>query len=870
MMLAARPALAQTSREGRLLVTVVDQSNAIIPGATVSVTGVEDATRTVTPVPAQTEPSGLATIPRLALGRYTVRAEFPGFDAGTLKDVRVRAGDNRHVVVLAIQKMEETVNVGQDAQAGAADRRSNAFGTAMTREQMDALSDDPDEMQRQLQDMAGPGAVLRIDSFEGGRLPPKAMIKAIHITREQTAAENHNPEGFFIDIITQPGVGPIRTNFNYQLHNSAMSARNAFTPTKGSDQNQNYGININGGLIKNKASFSLSLRGNSAFDTPNLFVVRSTGTHTEALTLKSPRGNMGVYASFDYAVTRDQTLRMSYNQNDSDSKNLGVGGFNEIERAFDTENHQHTFRIQEAGPIGRRLFTNTRLNVGWSDSDSHSVLEARTIRVLDAQTTGGAQVAGGRHSRDMNLASDLDYVRGIHSVRVGTAVDGNWYRSDDTSNYLGTYTFEDYAAFLAGAPRSYTQRIGDPRIRYFNMQAAFYAQDDIRVRRSLTFTPGVRYEVQTHVKDYGNIGPRFGVTWAPFKNGKTTIRSSWGIFYDWLMTNTYEQTLRVDGFRQRELNVLNPPFPDPSGGISTITPVNRYLLDPELQNVKRALVSGGIDYAFNPRTRVNLTYRYLRGIGLLRGQNLNAPVNGLRPDQTFGNVVQVVSDGRSRLHGVQLSGQSAPPAPPGGQTGPLWSWKRVNFFGFYGFTVNENNVDGAFSTPATGSLAAEWGPAPGSAIHRIQSGFNIGMLRNLNAQFNFFASSGTPYTIVTGRDENGDLIFNDRQVGVGRNTARTTGQWQVNSFFSYGFTFGPRIQLPGGINIFGGPGGLSVINTTPPEQGRYRISFNASVQNLTNHTNLMGYIGTMTSPLFGLPTMAQNARRIDVGMTLGF
>ena len=78
----------------------------------------------------------------------------------------------------------------------------------LTREQMDALSDDPNEMQRQLQDMAGPGAVLRIDSFEGGQLPPKAMIKAIHITRDQFAAENHGAEGTFIDIITQPGVGP--------------------------------------------------------------------------------------------------------------------------------------------------------------------------------------------------------------------------------------------------------------------------------------------------------------------------------------------------------------------------------------------------------------------------------------------------------------------------------------------------------------------------------------------------------------------------------------------------------------------------------------------------------------------------------------
>jgi len=43
------------------------------------------------------------------------------------------------------------------------------------------------------------------------------------------------------------------------------------------------------------------------------------------------------------------------------------------------------------------------------------------------------------------------------------------------------------------------------------------------------------------------VAPRVGITWAPFASGRTTIRSSWGLFYDWLPLNTYEQTLRVDG-----------------------------------------------------------------------------------------------------------------------------------------------------------------------------------------------------------------------------------------------------------------------------------------------------------------------------------
>src|SRR5688572_12267271 len=360
------PAAAQQVRETRMLITVIDQTNAVIPGATVTVLGAEPLTQKAEYPPVQTTQNGLATVTGLTPGRYSARAEFPGFYPGELKEVRIRQGDNRHIIVLLIENFQDTVNVAQDAQAGAADRRGDAFGSVLTREQMDALSDDPDEMQRQLMDMAGPGAVLRIDSFEGGRLPPKSMIKSIRVTRDQFAAENHSADSFFIEVITQPGIGPIRTGFNYGLRNSAMSARNAFHPTKGSDQEQFYGMNIGGGLIQNKASFSFGFRGFSMFDTPNSSIARSTGTRIETLKQRVPRENIGVYGNFDYAITRDQTLRFSFNHNDSDSRNQGIGGYNEPERAFRSENHSNTFRVQEVGPLARRFFINTRLNVGWT------------------------------------------------------------------------------------------------------------------------------------------------------------------------------------------------------------------------------------------------------------------------------------------------------------------------------------------------------------------------------------------------------------------------------------------------------------------------------------------------------------------------
>ena len=870
-----------------MLITVIDQTNAVIPDATVTVIGAEPATQRTPAPPVKTGPNGLATIGMLAPGRYTARAEFPGFYPGMLKEVRVRPGDNRHIIVLLIENFQEAVDVAQDAQAGAADRRSDAFGSVLTREQMDALSDDPDEMQRQLMDMAGPGAILRIDSFEGGRLPPKSQIKSIRVTRDQFAAENHSADNFFIEVITQPGIGPIRTGLRYLMRNSAMTARHPFHTTRGEEGDQNYGINIGGGLIENKASFFLNLGGSSVYNTPNSAVARSNGLQIGTLPYRMPNENMFVNGAFDWAATRDQTMRVSYNRFQNVGKNQGIGGFEEAERAFTNRNSNNTVRLQEVGPLGRRFFTNTRLNIGWTDTDRQSVLEAPTIRILDARTAGGAQKDGGRHSRDVNFAADLDYVRGIHSVRVGTAVDANWYRSDETDNYLGTYTFESLTAFEAGQPRSYTRRIGDPNVSYFNLQSALYIQDDIRVRRSLSVTPGLRVENQTHINGVV-FGPRLGATWAPFKNGKTTLRGSWGVFYDWLTTNSYEQTIRIDGFRQQEVNIANPSYPNPPAAITGVTPADRYLLDPALEHPRNIRVSSGVDYAFSPRIRVNATYQHIRGEGVFRGLNLNAPAGGVRPQPQFGNVVQVVGDAGMRQHLVTIGGNTNPPSEQG-RTAPMWNFRRFNFFGNWTVNWSRNNSEGPFSVPATGDVDLEWGvPGAGGgpffggggpffgggggyAKHRFFGGFLTQAYRDVSLQININGHLGTNYGEQTGYDDNGDLIFNDRPAGIGRNTLVTPAVVNANLFASYSFTFGPSIQLPPAIQFGpGAGGGVAVTSITRPEQGRYRMTLNLFVYNFTNRTNFSGYTGVRTSDFYRQPTSSQMARRIHVGMNLQF
>jgi hypothetical protein len=232
------PVSAQAPGDARLLLTVVDTTGGVLPGAAVTVTGLDDATRSATPQPTTTSAQGIATLPGLRPGRYGIQVEFPGFETANARDVRLRAGDNKQTMTLTLQKLQDTVTVGRDRQEAAADRQ-NSFGSALTREQIEALSDDPDVLRQQLIDMAGPGAIIRVDSFEGAPLPPKAQIKSIHITRDGFAAENHNAGAFFIDIVTQPGIGPVSGQAFYRLRDGDFTGRSPFTPVKGPEQLQN-------------------------------------------------------------------------------------------------------------------------------------------------------------------------------------------------------------------------------------------------------------------------------------------------------------------------------------------------------------------------------------------------------------------------------------------------------------------------------------------------------------------------------------------------------------------------------------------------------------------------------------------------------
>jgi hypothetical protein len=225
----ATTSVAAQTRDARVIVTVVDMTGAILPGATVVITPREPAG--ATGVTGTANDAGVATVTGLPPGRYNIKAEFPGFDAFELEDVRLRAGDNKQQLELDLTGFTDTVEVGQDPQAAAADP-NNTLSTMLTNEEIEALSDDPNELMRQLVEMAGGAARVRVDGFNGGQLPSRDVIRSIRIVRDTFPAENHSAENDGIDIVTQAGIGPIRGGFSTRVRDSMLGGSNPFVDVK--------------------------------------------------------------------------------------------------------------------------------------------------------------------------------------------------------------------------------------------------------------------------------------------------------------------------------------------------------------------------------------------------------------------------------------------------------------------------------------------------------------------------------------------------------------------------------------------------------------------------------------------------------------
>ena len=862
---AAAQVVQGTGLGSTLRVTVLDQTDAALIIANVSIVDTRGVEQT-----AVVDERGVALFENLSPGAYQVKATAESFRTITTP-FTVRRGENRTTLRLALATIEQAVLVEEKDGSSS---RDNGFTQTLSQEEIDALPDDPDEMAEELMRMAGPGAQIFVNGFRGGRLPPKDQIQQIRFHTNSFSAEYHEAGMIRVEVITKPGLGGWRGHTNFGFRDESLNATNAFAKTKGPEQMRRYMVNFQGPIAKGKTGFSMSFDGNSSYDSRTIVAQSPAGQVNELAV--APTDAMNFNARVEQQIGANGQLQLEYTRRQNDRSNLGVGDFDLPERAYAVDNSTNIFRVRSTSVVGKKVFSEFRFSVIDSMLSTTPASVAPTVRVNDAFNAGGAGQMGDRSAREIELAQNFDFTIGRkHSLRAGLLLEAGWWDSDQRANAFGTYTFTSMDNFLLGRPATYTIRTGDPVVNYSQVKAGWFIQDDFRPSRNLQLSVGVRQEVQTQVDSRWNFAPRAAFTWNATRT--TTLRGGYGIFYDWYDAGIYEQTIRVDGNHQVDVIVQNPSFPFTGGAGASLPPSVIRAASLEQPIIQQASI--GVEKPLTPWMDLRSDYMWTRGHNTLRSINVNAPIDGVRPDPLFGNVTQIQSSGKRAMDRftVALNARYMP--------------RRMMGMVMYQLASARNFADTPSMLPSDSTNPdADWGPSAQDVRHRIFFNFNTPVGRGMRMGLGIQGSSALPYNITTGLDTNGDSVFNDRAPGVSRNSGRGADQWTSNMRINKSIGLGgvrqgpPNMPLPpppppppgGAMNqrVGGGPGGpggdgpqmvvMEGANT------RYRLDLFLNVQNLFNRTNYNAFVGNMLSPFFGTATSAGPARRVEIGASVSF
>ncbi len=848
----ARELEAQTPRPGSVRVSVRDATDLPVAAASVSLTAADGSVLRAT-----TNDRGEAGFDGVWPGSYKGAIESSGFETFDLGDLTVRPGQRlSRAAVLTIAGFSEELAV---APAAEDERLMTAFTTQLTDDQLAALPEDPEELALILQQLLGDDADIRVDGFSGGRLPPGTQISDIRIRYDQASASSGG--GPRVEIRTQPGGDRWRNNASMSVRDEALNARNAFADARPSGQTRQYSWNLNGPIVKGRTGFSLSVDGSRAIENQTIHAAAPGGIYANLI--EQPSDRLNVWARVDHVINPAQSLRVDVSRNGDHAYNQGLGEFDLPERAYSRQGSNGEFRTNHHATIRKRFVNDLRFTYGWSSSESFAKTGGRTIRVPDAFTSGGAQIQGGRSWKEFELEDELEFtLRSVHQVRAELNIDGTRYHGNELRNAAGTYTFASLADFDLGLPTTFTQRLGDPGYRYAMTRFGWSVQDNYRVRKNVLLNLEVGHQLQTHLQDWANFGPRVGVNWTPSAAARTTLRGSAGVVYSYIDANTLLQTVIVNGVQQRDLVISTPGFPDPfTGGVTQeATPPSIIRARPGLVMPYNLRYTVGLDQPFGKLARFRGTYSHQNGHNLVRSLDANAPsnINGVRPNPAVRTITELQTNARSLNQSIAL--ELSVNYPPRRLAG------NIN----YQFGQALNETDGAFALPPDSyDLSQEWGSSRNDFRHRLNASLNTDLFAGFRVNAAVRSQSGTPYNITTGSDANGDGTNNERPLGVVRNGGRGTPTNNVDFTLTWGLRIGQRATIetprPGS-----GGGRSRALPAANRNNELFRFEIYARANNVLNAVNPQSFSGVLTSPFFGLATSASAARRVVIGTRIWF
>jgi len=834
-------AVAQTTT-GEISGTVTDPTGAVIAAAKVVLSGENGkSAATVSGRDGSFQLSGVQP------GRYSLTISAKGFALATPDEFEVLPGRiAQQNVTLQLPIEQQQVEVTEGALGVSTSADSNTSAIVIKGKDLDALSDDPDELQSELTALAGPaagpnGAQIFIDGFTGGQLPPKSSIREIRINQNPFSAHYDKLGYGRIEILTKPGIDKVHGNMMVMGNDSAFNSLNPFVSSEPSYYTTFANGSIGGSLGKKTSWFaSVFRRDNASNSIINADLLdANSNVYNYSVAVANPQSRLDISPRFDFQLGEKNTLTVRYMLDRQVQTNSGVSQFALQSQAYNVSNYENSVQVSDTQVLSANAVTETRFQyIRAHDSQIAQNLDP-TVTVQGAFTGGGSNAGVVRDNQDrFELENDTTEARGAHAIEFGARFRLTRDANFSTSGFNGNYIYSALSAYAANAPSEYDVTAGKASSSVALFDAGAFYQDDFKVRPNLTLSYGMRYEAQNLISDHDDWTPRISLAWAPAGGhgtpAKTVIRAGYGWFYDRFNSTYVLDAIRQNGINQQQFVVKNPSFYENAPSVSELSLLSSaaptiYEVSPHMKASLNMQAAVGIEHQFGKIATTSVTYVNSRGVHQYLSDNVNAYLpgtydvttgTGTRPNGINENIYQFQSGGVYNQNQLMVNYNVKA--------------KRVSLFGFYMLNFAKADTSGATYFPSNQfDPGADYGRANFDVRSRFLLGGNLQGPYGVSFSPMLVTNSGTPFNITIGQDLNGDNQFNDRpafatsastdivktsygtfdldpsanEARVPYNYGTGPGQFSMNMRVSKSFGIGPKVEGGTPSGGFGGPGG---------------------------------------------------------------
>ncbi len=457
-LLVATPTYAQQAT-GSIRGHITDPDGAVIPNALITTTTPAGKT-----VKTKGDGFGAFSINSLPAGTYTLNVSVQGFTPQTKTGIVLTTGQMLSVnFKLDIQAQQQNVEVTADAGGASLDTNpdNNASAIVIKGKDLDALSDDPDELQNELTALAGPsagpnGGQIYVDGFTAGQLPPKNAIREIRINQNPFSAQYDQLGYGRIEIFTKPGTDKLHGQFLGNFNQQALNTSNPFAPSQPPYDTLQWTGSVSG-PVNSKSSYFLSgsrrnIQSNSLINTEFVNYTDPTLTinDTYAFAFGVPQRRTEIAPRFDYLVTNNNTLSIRYQFEENTERNSGVGGSSLPTTGTNNFSMEHALQVSDTQIMGKNqnMVNEVHFQYLRQRSNTAPISLFPTISVSGGFTGGGN---GGTINDATDRYEFQDYTSIALSknfIRFGGRLRIYRDSSASTNNFNGQFSF---------APQTYNQ-----------------------------------------------------------------------------------------------------------------------------------------------------------------------------------------------------------------------------------------------------------------------------------------------------------------------------------------------------------------------------------------------------------------------------